>query len=176
MINQILKSLSFQPTPKILQEQSKLGKVVQKKLRKWLLMIVSLLVLSAVEVGRTEYPNFCYYQVNENWQVQTCERLGLTYTQKFACQCGSPDTILTCPDLRSLKHIAGDGNCLFRAISYIITGSERQHSRLRDILIGYMLSIPHLLIGQGPDGRTNYVDTLASLEHCTVYPIYIDGP
>ena len=94
-------------------------------------------ITNTVGVGRTEYPNFCYYQVNENWQLQTCERLGLTYTQKFTCQCGSPDTILTRPDLRSLKQIAGDGNCLFRAVSYIITGSERQHSRLRDTLIGY---------------------------------------
>ena len=80
----------------------------------------------------------------------------------------SPDTILTRPDLRTLKQIAGDGNCLFRAISFIITGSEQQHSRLRDILVGYMLSIPHLLIGQGPDGQRNYIDMLTSTEHLTI--------
>jgi len=67
--------------------------------------------------------------------------------------------------LRTLKRIAGDGNCLFRAISYIITGSEQQHSRLHDTLVGYMLSISHLLVGLGPDGQRNYVDTLTSTNH-----------
>ena len=109
-----------------------------------------------------EYPNFRYYQVNETWQLQTRERLGLTYTNKFACQCGCSDTILTRPDLRTLKRIAGDGNCLFRAITYIVTGSEQQHFILRSLLIGYMLSIPHLLIGHGPDGHRNYIDTLTT--------------
>ena len=73
--------------------------------------------------------------------------------------------VLTRPNLRSLKRIAGDGNCLFRAISYIITGSEQQHSRLRDTLVGYMLSISHLLVGLGPDVQRNYVDTLTSTNH-----------
>ena len=42
------------------------------------------IITNAVGVGRTEYPNFRYYQVNENWQLQTCGRLGLTFSQKFA--------------------------------------------------------------------------------------------
>ena len=98
-------------------------------------------ITNTVGVGRIEYPNFRYYQVDENWQLHTCERLGLTYTQKFACRCGGPDTILTRPDLRNLKQIVGDGNCLFRAISYIITGSEQQHSILRSVLVGYVYAI-----------------------------------
>ena len=125
-------------------------------------------ITNTVGVDRTEYPNFRYYQVNETWQLQTCERLGLTYTKKFACQCGSPDTVLTCPDLRSLKRIDGDGNCLFWAISYIVIGSERQHLLLRNVLIGYMLSIPHLLIGHRPDGFRNCIDTLTTTDHLSV--------
>ena len=113
------------------------------------------IITNTVGVGRTEYPNFRYYQVNENWQLQTCGRLGLTFSQKFACQCGGPDTVLTRPDLRTL----------FRAISYIITDSEQHHSRLPDTLVGYMLSISHLLVGLGPDGQRNYVDTLTSTNH-----------
>ena len=31
-----------------------------------------------------------------------------------------------------------------------------------------MLSIPHLLIGQGPDSRTNYVDTLTTAHHSII--------
>lgn len=58
---------------------------------------------NTVGVGRVEYPNVHYFQVNENWQLETCERLGLTYVDKFACQCGSSDTILKRPHLRTLK-------------------------------------------------------------------------
>ena len=31
-----------------------------------------------------------------------------------------------------------------------------------------MLSISHLLIGQGPDGQRNYIDMLTSTEHLTI--------
>ena len=84
------------------------------------------------------------------------------------CQTGSIDNILMRPDLRTLKKISGDGNCLFRAICYIVTGSEEQHFILRNILINYMLSIPHLLIGHGTDGRRNYADVLRMTDHSSV--------
>jgi len=126
------------------------------------------LLTRAVGVSRKEYSNFQYYPVDENWQLQTCERLRLRFTQGFVCQTGSPDTILTCPDLRTLKQINGDGNCLFRAISYTIAGSEEQHFALRNALISYMLSIPHLLIGHGPDGHRNYADALSTTNHSSV--------
>ena len=37
-----------------------------------------------------------------------------------------------------MNRIQGDGNCLFRAFSYAITGSERQHLFLRRAIILYM--------------------------------------
>ena len=40
-------------------------------------------ITNTVGVGRIEYPNFRYYQVNENWQLQTCERLGLNLHTKI---------------------------------------------------------------------------------------------
>ena len=82
---------------------------------------------NAVGVGVTSYPNFRYYQIDECWQLQTCTRLGLQFVKKFICSVGSVATVLTPPNLRGLKQISGDGNCLFRAISFIITGSEEQH-------------------------------------------------
>ena len=50
-------------------------------------------------------------------------------------------------------------------MSYIITGSEQQHSGLHDSLVGYMPSISHLLVDVGPDGQRNYVDTLTNTNH-----------
>ena len=51
-----------------------------------------------------------------------------------------------------------DGNCLFRAFSYIITGSEDQHFELRSFIIAHMLSLPPgSLTGYGSDGHLNYL-------------------
>jgi len=60
--------------------------------------------------------------------------------------------------MRSIKKIGGDGNCLFRAMSYIITGSEDQHFVIRSAITTHMLTIPHLLNGLGADGRENYLE------------------
>ena len=47
---------------------------------------------------------------------------------KYRVRGGGPNAPLTRPNMRSVKRIEGDGNCLFRAFSYnIITGSESQH-------------------------------------------------
>jgi len=46
---------------------------------------------------------------------------------------------------------------MFRALSYIITGSEEEHLMLRSAIVAHMVSIPHLLSGIGPDGLHNYL-------------------
>ena len=76
---------------------------------------------------RTEWTDLRYCPTDEEWQRHTCELLGLRFRRTFECQDGGPDTILTRPDCHTLKRIMGDGNCLFRSLSYIITGSEDQH-------------------------------------------------
>ena len=40
--------------------------------------------------------------------------------------------------MRSVTRIEGDGNCLFRAFSYIITGSESQHMAVRLAILSHM--------------------------------------
>ena len=74
------------------------------------------------------------------------------------CQPGRSDVILTRPDLRTRKRMQGDGNCLFRSLSYIITGSEEQHFQIRTAIVSHMRTIPHLLNGFGADGHPNYLD------------------
>ena len=61
--------------------------------------------------------------------------------------------------MHSLKSIGGDGNYLFRALCYIISGSEDQHFEVRSAIIQHMQSIPHLVSGIGPDGNRNYLVT-----------------
>ena len=57
--------------------------------------------------------------------------MGLQFHAKTRIRVGGPNISLTRPDMRTVKRIEGDGNCLFRAFSYLITGSESQHMAVR---------------------------------------------
>ena len=63
----------------------------------------------------TVWSDLRFYPVNEEWQRQACNILGLKFVapSNFASHRGGPDTILTHPNCRSLKKIIGGGNCLF---------------------------------------------------------------
>ena len=68
-----------------------------------------------------------FHSVDVQWQQSVCQQLGLQHTANTRLRPGGPIVPLTRPDMRSVRHIGGDGNCLFRAFSYILTGSEEQH-------------------------------------------------
>ena len=72
-------------------------------------------------------------------------------------QPGDPDVVLSQPDLCSLRSAQGDGNCLFRALSYVVTGSEAQHMELCEGITSYMLSTENLLVGYDSTGHANYL-------------------
>ena len=38
-----------------------------------------------------------------------------------------------------------DGNCLFRALSYILTGSEGEHMAVCAAIVDHMIDIAHLI-------------------------------
>ena len=97
--------------------------------------------------------------MDEAWQRQACKLLGIRFVRPFQRQDGGSDMILTRPDMRSLRSIGGDGNCLFRALCYIISGSEPQHGELRRAIVAHMRTIPFLVSGTGPDGNRNYLVT-----------------
>ena len=82
---------------------------------------------------------FRYNPVDADWQQRTCREMRLEYHGPNGVTPGGPDVILT-PAL-TYKRIAGDGNCLFRSFSYIITGSEEQHMLVRHAIIAHMRSL-----------------------------------
>ena len=129
-------------------------------------------VITAVrrpEVPQTEWSDYRYYPIDAEWQRQKCTQLGLPFVKAFNRQEGRADLVLTRLDLRSIKRISGDGNCLFRVMSFIITSSEDHHFGVRSAMTAHMLSIPELLTGLGADGRENYLEHYnggySSLEH-----------
>ena len=86
-----------------------------------------------------------FYPVTIDWQQRSCQQLGLQYHAPTRVRPGGPNAPLTRPDMRSLKRIQGDGNCLFRALSYIITGCEEQHMTVRNAILDHMVTIAHFL-------------------------------
>ena len=100
--------------------------------------------------------------------ARVCGRSTPFYAYADSCICK-----LTRPNLRRLRSIGGDGNCLFRALSYIITGSENLHQTIRSLIVSHMLSVSHLLIGYGPDGRANYANGMQN--HNSIDGVHIEN-
>ena len=75
-------------------------------------------------------------------------------SQKFMCSitnlplavkhCLKPSKLLGKPS--KLIHILGDGNCLFRALSYAVSGRQVYHTQMRAQIINHMYHIEHFLL------------------------------
>ena len=89
---------------------------------------------------------FKFNPVNKQWQQDACSQMGLQFYTKNRVRVGGPNVPLTRPDMRSVTRIEGDGNCLFRAFSYIITGSESQHMAVRLAILSHMINIAHFIL------------------------------
>ena len=87
-----------------------------------------------------------FHPVSEQWQRNVCARMGLQFHGKNRVRPGGPNVSLTPPDMRTVKHIMADGNCLFRSLAYIITGSEDQHMAIRTAILEHMIDIAHLIL------------------------------
>ena len=72
------------------------------------------------------------------WQHWVCQQLELQCVCDNGTTPGGPDVRLNHP--ASVRKVSGDGNCSFRALCYIITGSDEQHLLLRKRILQYMRS------------------------------------
>ena len=145
------------------------------------------ILISSAQEQHTLCP-FKFHSVDAAWQHNACDTLGLQFRRSNGIQRGAPTVPLTPP--RITKRITGDGNCLFRSLSYIITGGQDQHMALRTAIVNHMVDIAHLLLGghisQQFDSVQSYIAhtnmdqdsawgtdiemlTLAHLLHTTIY-------
>ena len=83
------------------------------------------------------------HAVDEVWQRSVSAMLGLQFVRKTRVRPGGPNVPLTPPDMRTVKHITGDGNCLFRSFAYIMTGSEDQHMAVHTAILQHMINVGH---------------------------------
>uniref|UniRef100_A0A1X7UDI8 OTU domain-containing protein n=1 Tax=Amphimedon queenslandica TaxID=400682 RepID=A0A1X7UDI8_AMPQE len=80
------------------------------------------------DISRRRQWGYVYYPGNEEFQRRWCEILNLKFVTAARILPGSPTTPLS--DERvpyKTLDVPGDGNCLFYALSYLITGSISQH-------------------------------------------------
>ena len=83
--------------------------------------------------------------IDEQWQCTACHDLGLRFVRRCDLDEGGPDVPLTRP--RRVRSILGDGNCLFRSLSYIITGSETQYTQVREAILNHLVHTEDFMIG-----------------------------
>ena len=98
-------------------------------------------------VSQREWPMFRFYPVDSEGQRELCSQLGLQYCLPNRFGRGGPNRVLTYPNIATVRSIVGDGNCLFRAFSLIITGSQEQHMEIRQIIITHMYTLAPFLLG-----------------------------
>lgn len=104
--------------------------------------------------GNRVWP-FRFHSVDDHWQRNICLKLGLTFTSPNGVSRGSPDMPLTRPDMRKTKRVLPDGNCMFRSLSRVVTGSQTQHKEIRSVILKHMQDIAPLMLGH-IEGRNSY--------------------
>ncbi|KAL5505540.1 hypothetical protein EMCRGX_G006988, partial [Ephydatia muelleri] len=81
----------------------------------------------------------CYMPVCKEWQKDRCNSLGLPYIhgniEHHTTQVMVPVNL--CPS--STARIVADGNCFFRSLSFVLTGSQDYHQEVRLLVTTYMI-------------------------------------
>ena len=99
-----------------------------------------------------------YNAVSPDWQRQACQQLGLRFVSDNGSAPGGPNVPLAYPACG--KKIQGDGNCLFQALYYTVTGAEGQHFRLRSVIVEHMRSLAQSVHGLYLEGNLMMQESL----------------
>ncbi|CAC5358710.1 unnamed protein product [Mytilus coruscus] len=95
-----------------------------------------------IYLGIQQTQDFTFNPIDMKWQaVQTIKfKLPVLFIHHFV----SSESLIQVPT--DIHPIVGDGNFLFRAVSFIMTGSEDNHEAVRKHLTAYMMTIPQELL------------------------------
>lgn len=97
---------------------------------------------------------FSFNPVDQNAQRFMCSLVNLPLVLPHATKVPK---ILTKP--ATLHNILGDGNCLFRALSYVITGRQVYHSVVRYKILDHMRTIENQLLPHMNMSLSNYIQS-----------------
>ena len=79
-----------------------------------------------------------YWPVCEDWQKRKCQMLGMKFVRGNISHVPEPCAFSTFHQPAVTGRILGDGNCFFRALAHVVTGSQEDHYELRAITTSYM--------------------------------------
>ena len=116
------------------------------------------IVLVNVQGGSGTCP-FRFHPIDEAWQRAACHRVGVNFVTKCDLGEGGPNVPLTHP--RRCRLTKGDGNCLFRSFSYLITGTEQQHAQVRRAILSHLRVIERWMLPHFSDrglSATAYIE------------------
>ena len=83
---------------------------------------------------RLVWSSLTFHSVDEHWQRLACSLLSIPFVcSNNVCQ-GGAAVVLKCPQN------TGDGNCLFRSFSYLITGNQTHYHGVRLAIVAHMTS------------------------------------
>ena len=87
-----------------------------------------------------------YIPVTEIWQKQKSQEMGIKFYENFEQQPALTGSLLSELIPWQTENIERDGNCFFRFISKMITGTEDHHVKLRAEICRYMVTTGRALI------------------------------
>ena len=90
-----------------------------------------------IEYGERSDKNLKFLPLHETQKKNICSNLGINYINRNSGGGLEKDGNIGHPV--RIKHVIGDGNCFFRAVSYIISGTESNHIHLRKATVKHLL-------------------------------------
>ena len=100
---------------------------------------------------------FQFKPPNHEWQEQISSVLKSAVKHTYT---SGPDKYIR-PDAKTIRtvNMRGDGNCLFRAFSYVVLGVQTHHSLIRQAIVDFMKENENLMKGITRDSVPRYLCT-----------------
>jgi hypothetical protein len=88
--------------------------------------------MDSESVSSTEVVNLPPFNpVTMAWQIEKCDFFNIQLSQKNNSSSNTRRQPLNFSRPDETQNILGDGNCFFRALSFVITGSQSNHAYTR---------------------------------------------
>ena len=103
----------------------------------------------------TEWPELVFHTLDEDWQRVVCAVVSVPFIRSNRTHSGGATVVLRCP--HHTQTIRGDGNCLFRSFSYVITGTQKYHYDVHSAIVAHMFVIEFYIRSHGFESTEQYL-------------------